>query len=189
MSAPVVSANVSAIKYITKSLTKESVTCPATQLRVRTFQLPLYQTQFFKAEKVNCYYAPILSLPLPHSKGKVTSIHATKKGSGDMASISLNIGTRWRSVVRLTLQPVNLRRKSPLIPLTRRLGRPKTGLDYAVKRNLQLSIMQFPSLFSSATYSVWKCSGQVERKEERQGVLGMVIVDGKSMERQLCYRS
>lgn len=50
--------------------------------------------------------------------------------SGDIAPYILNHGSRWKSVVSLTLQMLYLQRKIPWHPLDRRMGRYSTWAEY-----------------------------------------------------------
>jgi hypothetical protein len=60
-------------------------------------------------------------------------------GSGGIAPLIIDPGTRWRWVVGFTPRPLYPQEKSPWYPLDRRLGGPRAVLDAVVKRKIPSS--------------------------------------------------
>jgi hypothetical protein len=57
-------------------------------------------------------------------------------GSGGRYPRIIDLGIRWRLVVRFAVRPLYRQGKSPWYPLYRRLGGPRAGLDAAVRRKI-----------------------------------------------------
>jgi hypothetical protein len=72
-----------------------------------------------------------------HKRIKVFPVHSMKayKGSGDMAPLILNLGTKWRWIVNFTLLPL-YPRKEPQYVLNTRPSGPQNRLEVLEKRNI-----------------------------------------------------
>jgi hypothetical protein len=126
-------------------------------------------------------------------------------GSGGIAPLILDLGTRWRWVVSFTPRPLYPQGKSPWYPLNRRLGGPQSrsrrggeeknsqplpGLEHPIIQPVSQcyfwKLIFIVLIFSTEQVSAYK-QKETHGQASEKCVINGIVIDIKRIKTRICY--